>query len=40
MAMGERNSPPDPMPNAFGAIPPIMAMVVMLIDARASDRRR
>jgi hypothetical protein len=31
IAIGARNSPPEPRPNADGSMPPIMAMVVITI---------
>ena len=40
IAMGERNSPPAPIANALGAMPATMAIVVMMIGRRASDRHR
>jgi hypothetical protein len=38
IAMGALNSPPSPTPSAEGAIPPIMANVVMMIGRTRSEQ--
>jgi hypothetical protein len=32
IAIGERNAPPSPIPNAEGTMPAVMAAVVMITD--------